>query len=184
MSGSRKRVRFEQDLYISGDLTLSSANTYTEEEIEFGVNQPGQTTNKVIEITHVELEWPLLTTSDLALGTTEQLRHECNLHFGTETAMKSINDPYVIWHDEQVWTIFTPAATDFLVLNQVDTLRRTYSLLDKKGNGFMAANKVYFGANSAGKAAANVFRYRIHYRVVNAGLQSFLNLFQSQGSTN
>lgn len=180
--GGRPAKSFGIDLYpqfISGDLILSSANTFTTERISMPISRMARTgkTITVMELIRFEMVTSVLDF----VGNADQAAWGLTVGLAP-TANVGLNDPRAVSFNVLDWifSLTTSGAAGVLY-----TQPYFYNFQDTNGFGFLLATDfLNVWGNTTQMAAAANFQWRLFYRFVDVKLPEFIGILQSQSQQN
>lgn len=157
---------------LGGSVTLSSANTYTQIEIQLPVNRalPGRRNMaQVVEALWVEFD---IGPSESFNLLTEAMRAQVTT--ASQTVVVPISDSSMIAKMSVNMSILTTGGG---ILNDI----YHFDLHDGNGHGLLIATQsMFFGVNSVGLTGAAGASFRMGYRIKNVGVTEFLGITLQQ----
>lgn len=170
------RIKDRYPNYMSGDITLSGANTFTTESVTLPVVRPssgraGRST--IMEVLWVDLQW---ATTDL-IATGDALLFSIRTG-GTPTGVGGLSEGGVFCER----TVLNQGATSgFSLLTSGTGGDARMDLTDKNGFGqLLAVDRINICADSVGQAGAITVEWRMYYRFVTVGAEEYIGIVQSQ----
>ena len=158
--------------YFSGELTLTTANTFTTVPVRLPINRIGRVSGT--KATVLEFLWISFTHRNHDFLTIAD-----NITFtvqtgGAPTGIERLDAPDVIAN----WSTELGIVTSGAVL--VDELVKI-DLQSADGHGqLVAAEEVHISGDSTGMATATAFHWRIYYRFVQIPAMEMMGILQSQ----
>lgn len=163
--------------FLSLELTLSAANTLTNQSVVLPISKFQQKGNKAVVIEILKVFWnsPLVDANNAAGGNNiTQTAHLSTALLGTAAP----NSPFVFaYFDKQDRGAFTAAGT--YQTTHDDPV--VYDCSDGAGHGILVAtDRIFFQAVTTGHAAAVTFGAKIMYRFKEINLPEYIGIVQGQ----
>lgn len=159
------------------DLTLSAANTFTEQSTGIPVQRLSQKKGKslVMEVLQVHFNQPDWDSNPAAGGNVATASIELTTR--SLNAFDSSN-PSVIAYSQRAWRGAFTAAGSYFSTNTDPEIINTN---DGAGHGILVAtDNIFLSGNTTNFAGAAVFRCRIMYRWKEVSLEEYIGIVQSQ----
>lgn len=168
--------------FLSGLLTLSAANTATEQTlgtpiVRVGPQSGGQAI--IMEILKFFVDFPPIDLDAAAATARQRVISFSTTSSGTTPAVQTLDNPRVLMSTgTDLRNAFTAAGTGLLD-NNLDP--RVIDVTDGAGHGILVAtDNIYIAANTSGQTGASSFRYKILYRFKKVSLVEYIGIVQSQ----
>lgn len=168
--------------YLSGRITLSAANTLTEQGIVTPIVRVGPQTDGQAIIMEILKIWVDFPAADAAVAAQTNRSQLFSVNTGPTAAtpvVRTFGDPQCIARlNKNLTNAFTAAGTGVLE----DSFEPTcFDLTDGAGHGVLVAvDTLYIQAQTTNQAAASTFEWKILYRFKRVSLVEFIGLVQSQ----
>jgi hypothetical protein len=168
--------------FLSGALTLSAANTVTEVAIGTPIVRVGAASPShavIMEILKIYADLPVYDqTAAGATTRTVALSFTTASTGATPFQAQLDNTRCFASFERQQMNAFTAAGTGILQFKETPMV---FDLTDGAGHGVLiATDNIFVQGDSAGQAAASVFRFKILYRFKKVSLVEYIGIVQSQ----
>lgn len=166
--------------FMSGSVTLSAANTFTEVQIALPVARPitgGTNKTTIVEILKIFVDWANLDLDAAAATTRSQIATFTTIT--QTTAPFGLENPRTIMRFEHiVRNAFTAAGTGVLDMVNSPTVIDTS---DAAGHGVLVGtDSIFIGFVTTGFTAAVPMSWKILYRFKDVALVEYIGIVQSQ----
>lgn len=160
--------------YLSGNLTLSAANTFTTEVETLPIVRPtaGRGRSTIMEFLWVDLELALIDlvadndTVTFVMSTGSVPTSIGNLSQGNTVALIKLEQNLAT---SGAFPVISPIRLD---------------LTDKNGFGqLVATDRINISGVTGGQASATSFNWRVYYRYVSVSAEEYIGIIQSQTSS-